>query len=391
MKLLKTILVAVDFDGTLDAVLDAASTVAKKFGSEVVLTHVVEAADESGQAPERLRNAIGVRLEQMQQQLIANGVHVAQVLCLCGKPSVQIVQAAERIRTNLILLGTKAIGTGHHFPLGTTTENVIRCSPRPVLAVPPNPPITLDHIVCPVDFSEVSARALTEAIHLARAFRSKLHILTVVTPVSRYHRLDLHRSEPAASVEDAATNQCMRELDKFLTRFDFQDITWEKRVRSGDAAHEIVQWARSTHTYLIVMGSAGRTGLPYLFMGSTAIKVARQLSCALLTVKRAQVLVPDASQKIADINAAFEEGQALLAQGFCQEAIAKFDQCLGRDCSCADAVEAKADALERLGRQEQAAECRKLAATIRLELWEQRVTASVRAEHPLFHRRGPYQ
>jgi hypothetical protein len=51
MKLLKTILAAVDFDDTLDAVLAAASTLAKKLGSDVVLTHVVEAAAESGQAP----------------------------------------------------------------------------------------------------------------------------------------------------------------------------------------------------------------------------------------------------------------------------------------------------------------------------------------------------
>jgi nucleotide-binding universal stress UspA family protein len=392
MKLLKTILVAVEFDDTLDAVLAAAATVALKFGSEVVLTHVVEGtADESGQAPESLRNAIGVRLEQMQQQLTANGVHVRQVLCLCGNAPVQIVEAAERIGTNLILLGTQGSSTGHHFPLGTTSENVIRCSSRPVLAVPPNPPIDMANIVCAVDFSEVSARALTDAIHLARAFRSKLHILTVVTPFSRYHPLGPPWAERAASAQGAATAQCLRELDEFLSRFDFQDVTWEKHALSGDPAHEIVQWARSTHAYLIVMGSGGRTGLPYLFMGSTAIKVARQLPCALLTVKRVQVLVPDASQKIADINTAFEEGQALLAEGFCQEAIAQFDQCLGIDSRCADAVEAKAEALERLGRGEQADDCRKQAELIRRELREQRVTASVRAQHPLFHRRGPFE
>jgi tetratricopeptide (TPR) repeat protein len=80
----------------------------------------------------------------------------------------------------------------------------------------------------------------------------------------------------------------------------------------------------------------------------------------------------------------------LLAQGFCQEAIARFDQCLSIDSRCADAIEAKAKALDRLGRREQADECRKLAETIRRELWEQRVTASVRAQYPFFHRRGPY-
>ena len=107
-------------------------------------------------------------------------------------------------------------------------------------------------------------------------------------------------------------------------------------------------------------------------------------------MKRVQVLAPDIANKIADINAAFEEGQALLAQGFCQEAIALFDQCLGIDSRCADAIEGKAEAFERLGHRKEADECRKLAETIRRELMEQWVTATVRAQHPLFHRRRPY-
>src|SRR5215472_9673094 len=104
MRLLKTILMAVDFDDTLDAVLAAASALAKKFGSDIVLTHVVEAADESGQASESLRKLIATRLGQMQQQLTASGVSVPQVSCLHGKASVEIVEAAERIGANLILL-----------------------------------------------------------------------------------------------------------------------------------------------------------------------------------------------------------------------------------------------------------------------------------------------
>src|SRR5690242_5515420 len=79
MKLLKTMLVAVGFDDTLDAVLAAARALAKKFGSEVILTHVVEAADEFGRTPEALRNSITSRLGQMQQQLTVSGVNVPQV------------------------------------------------------------------------------------------------------------------------------------------------------------------------------------------------------------------------------------------------------------------------------------------------------------------------
>jgi nucleotide-binding universal stress UspA family protein len=72
-----------------------------------------------------------------------------------------------------------------------------------------------------------------------------------------------------------------------------------------------------------------------------------------------------------------------------QEAIERFDQCLSIDSRCADAIEAKAESCDRLGRREQTDECRELAEAIRRELGEQRVTASVRAQHPFFQRRGP--
>jgi nucleotide-binding universal stress UspA family protein len=391
MNLLKTILVAVDFDDTLDTIRAVASTVAKKLGSEVVLMHVVEAADEFGEVPQSPGNSITDRLGEMQKQLTASGVRVPQVLCVSGNAAVEIVEAAEQIGANLILLGAHGLAKDPLFPLGTTTEKVIRWSAKPVLAVPRKPPLAFASIVCPVDFSDVSARGLTTAIHVARASGGKLQILTVVAPLPGFPPIHPPWGKTTPSTQQERTNKCQRELDEFLSHFDFEGVAWEKHVLSGDPAQEIVQRARVTHADLIVMGSVGRTGLPFMLMGSTTVKLLRQLPCALLIEKRVQVLVPDIANKIADINAAFEEGQALLAQGFCQEAVARFDQCLNIDSRCADAIEAKAEALDRLGHREGADECRKLAETIRQELSEQRVTASVRAQHPFFHRRRSYE
>jgi nucleotide-binding universal stress UspA family protein len=390
MKLLKNILVAVDFDDTGGPLLAGARTLAKQFDSNVVLLHTIESDERTGQPVEKLEAAITARLEEWRGQLLAAGVAVPQILCRQGKAFVEIVTAADRVDANLIMVGSRGVATDHHFPLGTTTEKVIRRSQKPVLAVQPDKPLGFSNILCPVDFSDASARGLTNAIRLARAFGGKLHVLTVLSPPSRYHRLDQYWAQWAASAEAMATKECLREFDEFLTRFDFRDVAWEKHITTGDPARQIVQSAKSTNADLIVMGSVGRTGLPYVLMGSTAVKVARQLPCALLTVKREQVLVADVEQKIADINAAFEEGRELLAQGFCQEAIARFEQCLCIDPHFAHAIEAKAEAFERLGRTEQAEQCRKLAEMIKRELWEQQVTASVRAHHPFFHRRGPY-
>jgi nucleotide-binding universal stress UspA family protein len=343
MKLLKTIVVAVDFDDTASDVLAAALKLAKKFKSELVLLHVFEASEEAAEKHGGLQGTIVSRLNDMRAQLAVEGIVTAEVLCEHGKASVEIVNVANRLDANLILLGTRGVAADYYFPFGTTTERVIRRSAKPVLAVQPGRELQLASILCPVDFSDTSARGLTNAIPLARAFKSKLHVLTVLPPPSRYHRLDQYWAQWATPAEAAAAAQYTREFDEFLSRFDFRDVTWEKHLRRGDAAHEIVVAANNLSADLIVMGSLGRTGLPYLVMGSTAVKVARQLPCSLLTVKREQVMAVHLEQNIADINAAFQEGQELLAQGFFQEALSQFERCLQLDPHFAHALDAKAE------------------------------------------------
>jgi len=388
MKLLKSILVAVDFDDMRATIMAVASLLARKLDGEVILAHVAEA---NGEAPQSNENANTDRLGEMQKQLTANGVHVSQVLSLSGHAAVEIVEAAERFGANLILMGSHGDEADDLFSLGSTTEKVIRWSAKPVLAVPRTPPLAFANIVCPVDFSDVSARGLIAAIHVARASGGKLQILSVLAAPSGLPPIHPPWVEKTSSAQQEKMTMFQREFDEFLKRFDLEEVMWEAHVLSGDPAHEIVQRARDTHADLIVMGAVGRAGLPFMLMGSTAVKVLWQLPCALLIVKRVPVLVPDIAKKIADINAAFDEGQALMTQGFCQEAISLFDQCLSIDSRCADAIDAKANALDRLGRRDEANECRSLAESIRQELWEQRVTTEIRAQHPLFHRRRTYE
>src|SRR5262249_34827801 len=146
------------------------------------------------------------------------------------------------------------------------------------------------------------------AIRLARAFHSHLHVLRVIPPPSRYHRLDRAWAQWAIQAEVQATKEATLELNSFLEPFDLRLVTWDKRVERGEPAERIVATVQSLDAGLVVMGSMGRRGLPYMVMGSTAVKVARQLPCSLLTVKRDQVLKLDVEQKIADINEAFREG-----------------------------------------------------------------------------------
>jgi len=349
MKPLRRILAAVDFDDTSTPLLAAVGTLAKQFGSEVVLTHAVEPDDELAAGDEKLNAIIKARLEEMQNELVASGVVVPQLIVTHGKPLAEITATAEKLNANLIVLGARAVAADHQFALGTTTEKVIRKSAKPVLAVHPERPLSFANILCPVDFSNASARGLTNAIQFARAFHGRLHVLTVMPPPSKYHRLDRSWTQWAVTAEAAAASRHVREFDEFLCRFNFRDVQWQKNIARGDPAEEIVASAKSGNADLIVMGSVGRTGLPYMLMGSTAVKVARQLPCALLTVKHAGAIDELHGEELRTIQILFAEGKALLAAQSFDAALMKFDHVLARDSFHAGALQGRADALQHLG------------------------------------------
>lgn len=390
MKLLKTILVAVDFDETNESLLSAVAKFSKPFDSQVVLLHAIEPPEHGTFQEDGLEGKIKGCLQDMSSRLTKEGVAVSELLCPHGKASTEIVAASERLEAKVIMIGARGLAANRQFALGTTTERVIRTALKPVFAIHPNKPFDLTDIVCPVDFSDVSGRGLSNAIRLARAFHSRLHVLTVVRPPSRYQRLDRAWADWAVRAEVLAEKEAIRELDCFLKPFDLRSVTWDQRIELGDPAEKIIATVDSLGAGLVIMGSTGRTGLPYMLLGSTAVKVARHLPCSLITVKRDQVLKLELEEKIADINEAFREGRELLAAGFRHEALERFDRCLALDPHFAHAIEAKAEAYDRLSQSERAEEYRHLAQIVRQQLWDQQVQASVRASHPLFSRQRTF-
>jgi nucleotide-binding universal stress UspA family protein len=291
------------------------------------------------------------------------------VLCAEGKAFVEIIAAAERLDANVILLAARRAATPDPFTLGVTTEKVMRKSAKPVLAVPPDRPLRFKRIVCAVDFSDASARGLANAIRLSRAFSGELRIMTVTAQPEAYARFGPHSSISATTPEEAQAADPTQEFTHFLQQFDLRDIDWEQRVEHGEPAVEIIRSAREWDANLIVIGSTGRTGLARILMGSTALKVARQLPCALLTVKREAVLIAELEQNIADIQSAYAEGRELLRQDFCEQAIERFQQCLRLNAYFPPALDASAEAHDRLKHADQAEQCRRQAALIREQLW----------------------
>ncbi len=371
MAQVKTILAAVARDNTESRVLEAARTLAVAFCSEVALVHVLELEPEYAALLEQeaVHAEIASWLEGLRDDLARDGVKVRQVQCKRGRAFLEIASAAEDLGADLIVLGARGISSPHLFQLGTTAEKVVRTAAKPVLVAHSERPISFGKILCPVDFSSASARALSQAIGLAQAFHSKLQVMTVLPLLAP--RLDLRGAQWAVEAERTTLVAVNEELDRFLGEFDLGDLDWEKRVGRGDPAQEIVAAALGWRASLVVLGAVGRTGLPHIQMGSVALKVGRLLPCSLLTVPIEQVALDRLQQNVDDINASYREGQACLARGLHEEALARFEHCLRLSPYFAPALEGKAATHDRLGHPEQAERCRQQAGLLRRELWNQ--------------------
>ena len=146
----------------------------------------------------------------------------------------------------------------------------------------PLPAFKLKKILVPVDFSQCSQKALQYAIPFARQFDATLTLFNVVPgylPVPEMGVVDVSLME--TQMHQAAE----RELAALKQRHLADGIATECIVRIGNPYQEIVVAAKEMNMDLIILSTHGRTGLKYVFMGSTAEHVVRYAPCPVLVVR----------------------------------------------------------------------------------------------------------
>ncbi len=374
MKKMERILIATDFSPSAQAATEVAVSLAKKFGSTLTCLHIIIPAPHSSPSEGALKRNAREQFKALEERLALEGVNIDESITVLGKPFAEILKTAEHNNFNLIIMG--ACGeksTAERLVLGSTAEKVIRKSEKPVLAVKPPATDIFEHILAAVDFSDVSERALKNAIRLTRAFESHLMVLHVIDDIEEC-LLYLDVEEEKQDVQLQWREQCSTAFDKLLKKTDFYDLPWEKIVRTGKPHEEIQTAAKEIHADLIVMGASGHSRLREILMGTTASKVSRALPCSLLTVKEEDVLLVTSElvEDIEDIETLYKEGLELLKGGFLEEAIGAFEHLLKHDMHFAPGWDAMAEAYKRLKQPFKAETCREHAEMIRQRLWAQK-------------------
>ena len=146
--------------------------------------------------------------------------------------------------------------------------------------------IELRRILCPVDFSEPSLRALQQASTLARWYQSALTALYVDTalPVGGGGDVGAFAVAPTAVLEAARSTRIVDDLRGFVRRVVHGSGVDVEVEEARDVADAILRRAVTLGADLIVMGTHGRTGINRWFVGSVAERVLRRAASPVMVV-----------------------------------------------------------------------------------------------------------
>ena len=141
-------------------------------------------------------------------------------------------------------------------------------------------------ILYATDYSKASARALDEAVSLAKQNRAELLVVHVMEPVSQYAAgEEFSAPELYIKLEESAEQDAERSMQKLMRKIQQAKVKAKSVLLRGTASDQIVKAAKNRKVNMIVIGTHGRTGLSKLLTGSVAGKVISLATCPVLTVR----------------------------------------------------------------------------------------------------------
>jgi nucleotide-binding universal stress UspA family protein len=299
------LLVPLDGSRLAEAALPAALALARWFGAQVTLLHVLERTAPThvhGEPHLRARDEALAYLTAHARWLAAEGVaaqvHVDAAGAHAGPSGADIAAsiAAEAAAhgADLIVLCTHGSGGLRGLLFGRVAQQVLARGRVPVLLVRPHAagrarPFRCRRVLVPLDGSETAEGALAPAAALARAAGASLLLMWVVPTAAtvsgdRGPAARLMPTAAAALLEDEAA-QARAYLDGLVATLRGDGLDARAQVERGDPVAALMAAAAREEIDLIVMTTHGRSGLAAVWAGSVASRLVAQSPLPVLLVR----------------------------------------------------------------------------------------------------------
>lgn len=147
--------------------------------------------------------------------------------------------------------------------------------------------VHIRRILCPVDFSDFSRRALDHALVLAHWYKARVTLLHVreIAPLAAY--APGSGVVPSALLTPEDRQSILDGMKRLAESEAGTGAAVDFEIAQGHVANAIVAQAADARSDLIVMGTHGRSGFERLVLGSVTEKVLRKAVCPVLTVPKA--------------------------------------------------------------------------------------------------------
>jgi nucleotide-binding universal stress UspA family protein len=287
---IRRILCPVDFSDHSRRALDNAIAIARWYEARVTVLHVFSPAPVAaiGRGPIAFEPIVLTPIDREQlladtkafaDQEGASGV-VIDAVVREGTTAAEILDQATSTKADLLVIGTHGRSGFERLVLGSVAEKVLRQANCPVMTVPkrladavPAGAVLYKRILCPVDFSESSLRALQYAVSLAQEADGQVIVL-------------YDAGTTAKKFLEEREHAVQRRLQQLVA--DAPDFCrMEPLMREGKPWREVLRAAAERGCDLIVMGVQGRGATDLMLFGSTTQHVVREAACPVLTLRHA--------------------------------------------------------------------------------------------------------
>lgn len=380
MKLLEKILLAIDFSRSSENIVENAIVMAKIFQSKIILIHVLPDDIKNEKVRLSLNEAAIKQLGVIRERIENEGVNTDEPLLKFGCHYDKIIQMADSINANVIMVGAGEKSKNDVFQLGTTAGKIIRKSIRPVWVIKKDNPLNVKSILCPVDFFPESKRALKNAITMAHRFNAELIIFSVC---ELYYKGSLKLKIDWDEESEYLRSEHIKKFDSFLEDFNLTDLNWQKEIRNDDPAKEILGAISRHNSDILIMGTTGKTGLSRLIMGRVTEKVIREVPCSFITLKSKDIIATQFETKIRDIELHGSTARQLEKDGFFNESISEFEACQNINSMHIPSLNGIAKVYEKLDDMDNAEKYKNMAREVLARIWDKKIEAKIRKFYKL--------
>lgn len=209
-----------------------------------------------------------------------------QSTAMMGPVCRTILSQAQQFGADLIVIGAHGVNHLHDVLVGTTAENLLRHTDRPVLVVKnPTQDTPYQRILVPVDFSQRSRHALSLAQDLQTTGHpvQVLHVFNTA-PMDHIYRTGVDEGM-IQRIEAQAQREDQQLLQEFIQESGVDTANLQETMKAGYPPLVIEQFAREMQADLLVMGTHGRGRFKDVLLGGVARRVVNQVPCDVLLVR----------------------------------------------------------------------------------------------------------